>query len=848
MAGAKKRKGKKGGRGGGSSGANQSPKNQQANQGGPKYREVSDEDVTRHENSVLERGGTREKPYLDSRKEPKLPKRPAYGNAQPVKLKANYVQLLPPSDLVLYRYAITLFSTGEGGKQKVELVGKKLVQVIRLLLEDEGLEKVKDDVATDFKSTLISRKKLPEDESTYCIKYRNENEDEASPNAKKYDICLRYTRSLNISTLLDYLNSTDLKKATPEDTESLLQAFNIFLNHHAKKLGNQPAIGSSKMFPLICEKKVGEEEEDLGSGLMAIRGFFSSVRVGAGRILVNVQVTHAVFFRAGPLEDLMICFLETNGKEKLGRFLNRLRVKIRPQKDNKQGKDRVKTIVGLANRKDGEKRDHPPRVSEEYAGPKEIQFYFDGTRDDIPSGDYITVFDYSCKVYGNLKFPDLPVIKTGGKGNPAYFPAEVCTVLPGQCSTSKLDSSQTKKMIKFAVRTPADNCTSIEKNGLGIVGLDSNTNPLLDSFKIKVDPSLITVPSRVLPEPKLFYKKAKNSVTIRNGHWDLASNQFHQCSNSKAWSYLRITSPRYQKKFLDENALKSKIKDELLTKLKELGLDDKQAKFQEGGKTVVLPDPQNPDRSDLEKMFKEAVEYNWSLLLVVLPRASTLLYNRIKQLGDMEYGIHTICTVEEKFADAADEYLANLDLKFNLKLGGINHTIQTSQFDIIDNGTTMIVGLDVTHPSPGSNASSVAGMVGSIDRFLGQWPATVEIQTSRQEKIDKLELMLERHLRLWKRDNKSYPQNIIVYRDGVSESQYSMVVDKELPLLKQAADKLYSKGDRGGSQNFPRFTIVIAGKRHKTRFYPIDEKDKVWPNGNPKPGTVVDRGVTQPRN
>lgn len=41
----------------------------------------------------------------------------------------------------------------------------------------------------------------------------------------------------------------------------------------------------------------------------------------------------------------------------------------------------------------------------------------------------------------------------------------------------------------------------------------------------------------------------------------------------------------------------------------------------------------------------------------------------------------------------------------------------------------------------------------------------------------------------------------------------------------------------------PQLTIVICGKRHHTRFYPTERKDAAN-DGNPKPGTVVDRGVT----
>ena len=59
------------------------------------------------------------------------------------------------------------------------------------------------------------------------------------------------------------------------------------------------------------------------------------------------------------------------------------------------------------------------------------------------------------------------------------------------------------------------------------------------------------------------------------------------------------------------------------------------------------------------------------LLLVVLPASDTALYNRIKHIGDVKAGIHTICIVGSRFAKQYREaqYLANVALKLNLKLG-----------------------------------------------------------------------------------------------------------------------------------------------------------------------------------
>ena len=78
-----------------------------------------------------------------------------------------------------------------------------------------------------------------------------------------------------------------------------------------------------------------------------------------------------------------------------------------------------------------------------------------------------------------LQFPELPLINCGNRKNPMYLPAEVCIVLPGQSSKSKLDSAQTQQMIRFAVRRPWDNAASIAGEGVQTVGLDEQSNVLL---------------------------------------------------------------------------------------------------------------------------------------------------------------------------------------------------------------------------------------------------------------------------------------------------------------------------------------------------------------------------------
>ncbi|PVH93648.1 hypothetical protein DM02DRAFT_695329 [Periconia macrospinosa] len=95
--------------------------------------------------------------------------------------------------------------------------------------------------------------------------------------------------------------------------------------------------------------------------------------------------------------------------------------------------------------------------------------------------------------------------------------------------------------------------------------------------------------------------------------------------------------------------------------------------------------------------------------------------------------------------------------------------------------------------------------------------------------------MLKTRLDLWETVgyHKGYPENIFVYRDGVSKGH-----THELVKLEVACKEKYAK------QDLPQITIVVCGKRHKTRFFPTRVMD-CDATSNPRAGTVVDHGVTE---
>ncbi|KAI2627795.1 Piwi-domain-containing protein [Hypoxylon sp. NC1633] len=747
-----------------------------------------------------------------------FPHRPAYGGkGGPVSLWANYVPITLDKSQTLHHYIISI------DKTTPMPVGKKLVQIVKLLLRSEPLASHRDDIVTDFKDNLLSRKKLPIDDAPHQVQYQAENEDQPRPSARVYTVRLAYNKQLPFSDLKDYLRS-DSPSALYHAKAEMVQALNIFLNHYSKDNDGLVTIGAGKSFPL------NEPGFDLGSGLVAIRGYYASVRLATARLLVNVNVSHAAFYREGSLADLM--------KENSGSHLKRLRVKPTHLPTD----TRIKTIFGRATANDGKELEHPPQVRTHGADSHNVKFWWTNQGTD----GYISVAQFFKKKYNiQLRQPDMSVVNVGNLENPVYLPPELCKVMPGQIAKVQLDPQQTTRMIGFAVRKPAENATDIESLGLRSVGLTSGSNRNLERFGVEAEQKLIMVDGRVLQKPTVTYLNG----SVNRDTWNLATFQFSDGRRMPKWSYVLITDPTGHNPYKNGGDL-----DDL----------ERLLKSQLQGNGVTYEDPTDKftidDPTAAENLFRRLKGSRIGLVFIILPgNVNANTYNHIKGLGDIRYGITTICVdgrnLKRSGSGGSIPYVSNITMKFNLKLGGVNQRVDFSMLTKLNFDKTMIVGIDVTHPSPSSspNAPSIAGMVASIDGALGQWPAVVRLQAkARDEMVTELKDMLSSRLKLWvngirgaNRNRRPYPNNILVYRDGVSEGQYQTVLEKELPLLRAACRDLYPPSD--WKNGLPKFTIVIVGKRHHTRFYPTD-RSRTYSEYNPPPGTVVDRGVTEARN
>ena len=78
--------------------------------------------------------------------------------------------------------------------------------------------------------------------------------------------------------------------------------------------------------------------------------------------------------------------------------------------------------------------------------------------------------------------------------------------------------------------------------------------------------------------------------------------------------------------------------------------------------------------------------------------------------------------------------------------------------------------------------------------FLFRYAATVRVQQQRQDIIQDLSAMVREHLMMFYKSTGGYkPHRIIMYRDGVSEGQFTHVLQHELTALREACIKVGMK-------------------------------------------------------
>jgi eukaryotic translation initiation factor 2C len=114
-----------------------------------------------------------------------------------------------------------------------------------------------------------------------------------------------------------------------------------------------------------------------------------------------------------------------------------------------------------------------------------------------------------------------------------------------------------------------------------------------------------------------------------------------------------------------------------------------------------------------------------------------------------------------------------------------------------------------------------------------RYVARIRAQPPRSEEIHDVGKMCAELVKVYARTNNCKPQKIIYFRDGVSDGQFDMVLNKEVEnILQNIQSEDYA----------PSITVIVAKKRHHTRLFPKTGSGQLRGNNVP-PGTVVDSKI-----
>ncbi|GLT27614.1 hypothetical protein SLA2020_025980 [Shorea laevis] len=443
-----------------------------------------------------------------------------------------------------------------------------------------------------------------------------------------------------------------------------------------------------------------------------------------------------------------------------------------------------------------------------------------------------------------IEFCNLPCLQIS-RSKPCYLPMELCMICEGQKFLGKLSDDQTARILKMGCQRPKDRKAIIDGVMRGPVGPASGN--LAGEFRLHVSREMTRLKGRILQPPKLKLGDGGNVRDLipsrHDRQWNLLDSHVFEATRIERWALVSFGGTADQKSNIPKFII------QLSQRCEQLGIFLNK-------NTIVSPQFEPTQvlnnvsllEAKLKKIHRSALN-NLQLLICVMERKHRG-YGDLKRIAETCVGVVSQCCLYPNLGKLSSQFLANLALKINAKVGGCTVALYNSLPTQIPrlfwpDDPVIFMGADVTHPHPLDDFSpSVAAVVGSMN-----WPAAnryvsrMRSQTHRQEIIQDLAAMVWELLDEFYEEVNKLPKRIIFFRDGVSETQFFKVLKEELQAIREACGRFPGYN--------PPITFAVVQKRHHTRLFRYDthhySKVNQLFDENIPPGTVVDTVITHPR-
>ncbi|KAJ9705630.1 hypothetical protein PVL29_003615 [Vitis rotundifolia] len=571
--------------------------------------------------------------------------------------------------------------------------------------------------------------------------------------------------------------------------------------------------------------------KDIGGGAVGLRGFFQSLRPTQQGLALNVDFSVTAFHESIGI----IPYLQK--RVEFLRDLSQRKTRGLTGEERKEVEKALKNIRVFVCHRATVQRYRVHSLTEETTE----NLWFED-RD----GKILRLVNYFKDHYGyDIQFRNLPCLQIS-RSKPCYLPMELCMICEGQKFLGKLSDDQTARILKMGCQRPRERKAIIDGVMRGAVGPTSGSQER--EFKLHVSREMTRLNGRVLQPPKLKLGEGghvRDLIPSRHDRqWNLLDSHVFEGTCIERWALISFGGTPDQKSNIPRFII------QLSQRCEQLGiLLNKNTIMSPQFEPIQLLNNVSLLESKLKKIHTAALN-NLQLLICIMERKHKG-YADLKRIAETSIGVVSQCCLYQNLGKSSSQFLANLALKINAKVGGCTVALYNSLPSQIPrllrpDEPVIFMGADVTHPHPLDDFSpSIAAVVGSMN-----WPAAnkyvsrMRSQTHRQEIIQDLGAMVGEILDDFYQQVSKLPKRIIFFRDGVSETQFYKVLQEELQAIRVACCRFPSYR--------PPITFAVVQKRHHTRLF-RNESNHPSSTGNQlseeniPPGTVVDAVITHPR-
>ncbi|CAF1775252.1 unnamed protein product [Brassica napus] len=727
-----------------------------------------------------------------------------------------------------YRYSVTI-TYEDGSPMEAKGVFRKILEKVQETYRTDLGSKY---FAYDGQKNLFTIGVLPSNKMDFLVVLENtpssrNNTGNASPNetndadrkrsrlphrSKKFMVEISYAARIPMQAIASAIRGKET-----DNLQDATRVLDVILRQNAARQGC--LLVRQSFFHNDARNYI-----NIGGGVFGARGFHTSFKTTQRGLSLNIDTSTTMVVQPGPVIDFLLANQNVNDPKyldwnKARRALKNLRVKVVPS--NRECK-----ITGL---------------SEERC--KDQMFTMNSKKE---MGEVqITVYKYFTEIRGlKLRYSgDFPCINVGKPNRPNYIPIEHCELVSLQRYTKSLSSFQKASLVENSRQSPPDRMASLTNS---MKKSNYNADLVLQESGVSIGSSFIQVEGRVLPAPRLRIGNGEE-FQPRNGRWNFNKKKLVEPVTVTRWVVVNFSAGCDTDRLISDLIRCGKMK----------GMN-----VEPPYKVVFQENPNYrgaPANIRVEKMFEQIQSELRKegkpkfILCVLAEKKNSLVYGPWKKKNLIEHGIVTQCIAPPK--NVRDQYITNVLLKINAKLGGLNSLLamerSRAMMPLVTQVPTFIVGIDVSHGSPNqSDIPSIAAVVGSREwPLISKYRACVRTQSRKTEMIDNLfklvpnekgklvdegifwELLFDFYISSGKRR----PEHIIIFRDGVSDSQFNQVLNIELDQMMQACKFVEENWE-------PKFTVIIAQKNHHTKFFQDRGTENVLP------GTIVDSRICHPHN